>query len=320
MLGQLIPCRGGQPIPLSKPRILVGRTKECDFTIPCTTISKKHCLLELLDGVWFVADLGSRNGVRVDGERCKQGQLPPGSTLWVGPHRFLVEYGAQGAPRATPVTAREEVRGREESRTVSDTPAARPRQPASARASTPSSLPAPSRSPATPVASTPAPAAEVLTRPRAPAGSLLGELIPCGGGRSIPLTQESLVVGRSSACDIVIPVSTVSSKHCRLDFQEGFWHVRDLGSSNGIRVDGVYQTAKYLKPGDILWIATLRYEIAYTPRGDEMPPDEKPFSMGLLEKAGLAGKFAAGQNPIRPPPSDEQPSQKRWSLDDSDLS
>ena len=77
MYGQLIPCGGGTPVSLLKPRLIIGRTSECDVPIQLVTVSSKHCLLELRDGVWFVTDLASRNGIRIDGARCQEGPLPP---------------------------------------------------------------------------------------------------------------------------------------------------------------------------------------------------------------------------------------------------
>src|SRR5438034_383224 len=115
---------------------------------------------------------------------------------------------------------------------------------------------------------------------------MLGQLVPCGGGDSIPLLHRRIVVGRTPDCDITLPFPMVSARHCELEFHQGFWHVRDLGSRNGILVDGIYQIAKYLKPGAILSVARRRFEISYTPLADEPPPEENPFALGLLEKAG----------------------------------
>jgi adenylate cyclase len=167
----------------------------------------------------------------------------------------------------------------------------------------------------------PAPAAPAAPR-RLPVGrvAVLGELVPCGGGAPIPLTKARLVIGRSPACDITLAFPMVSSKHCQLDFKEGFWHVRDLGSRNGIRVDGIVQLAKYLKPGEILWIAKHRYEISYTPLADEPPPEENPFALGLLEKAGLVSRGAT-DTPLRlPRVAEDEPQRKKWSIDETDLS
>jgi pSer/pThr/pTyr-binding forkhead associated (FHA) protein len=148
---------------------------------------------------------------------------------------------------------------------------------------------------------------------------MFGKLIPCGGGDPIPLTKASLLVGRSPACDIRLEFPLISAKHCQLEFKEGFWHVRDLGSRNGIRVNGVFELAKYLQPGEILWIATQRYEISYTPLADTPPPDENPFALGLLEKVGLARRSKAGVEPRLPRVHEEESPRKIWSLDENDV-
>jgi len=144
-------------------------------------------------------------------------------------------------------------------------------------------------------------------------------MIPCGGGAPIALTKERLIIGRHPMCDIQLAFPMVSGKHCQLEFKEGFWHVRDLGSRNGIRVDGVFQLAKYLKPGEILSIAKYRFEIAYTPLADEPPPEENPFALGLLEKAGLAGRGRAAPRPEFPRAPDDDAPRKKWSIGGTDV-
>ncbi len=59
---------------------------------------------------------------------------------------------------------------------------------------------------------------------------MLGQLVPCGGGDSIPLLKSELLVGRRSRCDIVLQFPNVSSHHCTLELQNGYWFIRDLGS------------------------------------------------------------------------------------------
>jgi adenylate cyclase len=284
MFGQLIPCGGGDPIPLLKPRLVVGRIPPCDIVLPLGTVSSKHCVLELRDGVWHVNDLGSRNGVRIDGVRCPPaGRLLPGSVLWIAQNRYQVDYVLKGAASSAATATRTVLRLPESDTTQVEAPLASFR-------------------------------AARRTAPRT--GAALGELIPCGGGMPIPLTKASLLVGRSPACDITLEFPMISAKHCQLEFKEGFWHVRDLGSSNGIRVDGVYELAKYLKPGEILWIARHRYEISYTPLGDAPPPDENPFALSLLEKAGLARRGTAGAEPRLPRVHEEESPRKKWSIDE----
>ncbi len=98
MFGQLVPCGGGNPLPLLKTRVLIGRSAECDVSLASGSVSSKHCLLEQREGAWFVTDLVSRNGIRIDGVRCHEGNLPPGSVLWIAQLRFQVEYALAGGP------------------------------------------------------------------------------------------------------------------------------------------------------------------------------------------------------------------------------
>jgi len=46
------------------------------------------------------------------------------------------------------------------------------------------------------------------------------------------------VIGRSSSNDVCIPDKSISRKHGEIFFDDGVFHIRDLGSRNGIKVDG----------------------------------------------------------------------------------
>ena len=127
---------------------------------------------------------------------------------------------------------------------------------------------------------------------------MLGILNPCGGGDPIPLVRPKLLVGRRPSCDVVLAFANVSSHHCELEFKGGYWHIRDLGSSNGIKVNGERCTSKCLFPGDEVLISKHAFRIQYDVASDaEAPEEENPIAMGLLEKAGLeADRAAARQN------------------------
>lgn len=123
---------------------------------------------------------------------------------------------------------------------------------------------------------------------------MYGELIPLGGGDPIPLFKPNLLVGRRESCDIVLRFSNVSARHCELTLSNGYWYVRDLNSSNGIKVNGTRVEEKRLDPGDVLSVAKHRYEIKYSPvecGAVGPPPGEAAmaeiFGKSLLERAGL---------------------------------
>src|SRR3954467_15621270 len=65
-----------------------------------------------------------------------------------------------------------------------------------------------------------------------------GELVPLGGGDNIPLLREHLTMGRRESCDICMRFPSVSGVHCELRFKEGYWYIKDLNSTNGIKVNG----------------------------------------------------------------------------------
>jgi adenylate cyclase len=137
---------------------------------------------------------------------------------------------------------------------------------------------------------------------------MYGELIPVGGGDPIPLLKKSLLIGRRESCDIVLRFSNVSAHHCQLNVSGGYWHIRDLQSRNGVKVNGVRVTDKRIDPGDVLSVAKHKYEMHYSPIdlgavGPPPPdvPDPDFFKKSLLERAGLEShKFTSAKTPASP--------------------
>ncbi|HXG09689.1 MAG TPA: FHA domain-containing protein [Gemmataceae bacterium] len=117
-----------------------------------------------------------------------------------------------------------------------------------------------------------------------------GELVPIGGGDPIPLVRDTLIIGRRESCDICLRFGNISSIHCELSFRDGYWYIRDLNSTNGVRVNGVRVSRKLLMPDDEVAIATRRFTIHYTLPAGRPPVDEVEediMSQSLLERAGL---------------------------------
>ena len=142
---------------------------------------------------------------------------------------------------------------------------------------------------------------------------MYGELHPIGGGDPIPLLKRNLLVGRRESCDIVLRFSNVSSQHCELNVNDGFWYVRDLNSRNGVKVNGNRVTEKRIDPGDVLWIAKHGYEVKYSPvdlGAVGPPPPDVPeaviFSQSLLERAGLEGRRSAKSKGPQPASRDRE--------------
>lgn len=120
-----------------------------------------------------------------------------------------------------------------------------------------------------------------------------GVLEPVGGGDPIPLLKDRLVIGRRETSDICLRFSNISTSHCELILEQGYWKIRDLQSKNGVKVNGERVLEKRIYPGDELSIAKHRFRLDYTPTTsrsadaevDELHEDIMRFS--LLERAGL---------------------------------
>jgi adenylate cyclase len=105
MYGELVPVGGGDPIPLLKRSLLVGRRESCDVVLRFSNVSAHHCQLTVNGGYWYVRDLQSRNGIKVNGVRATERRLDPGDVLAIARHAYEVRYspmdlGAVGPPPA----------------------------------------------------------------------------------------------------------------------------------------------------------------------------------------------------------------------------
>jgi adenylate cyclase len=123
---------------------------------------------------------------------------------------------------------------------------------------------------------------------------MYGELVPVGGGDTIPLLKARLLVGRRESCDIKLRFPNVSAHHCELELRDGYWYIRDLNSRNGVKVNGMRVAEKLLQPGDALTIARHKFEVQYSPAdlgAVGPPPDDNDmkemFGKSLLQRAGL---------------------------------
>jgi len=87
----LLQADGAPPICLDKGRIVIGRDADCDVVLSAGQVSGKHCELRHEDGRWQVVDLGSKNGVLVNGKLVKNAPLRTGDRLSIA-HYVLFQF------------------------------------------------------------------------------------------------------------------------------------------------------------------------------------------------------------------------------------
>ena len=86
-------------------------------------------------------------------------------------------------------------------------------------------------------------------------------LVALDEGPDILLDRAMLVVGRHPQCDARLDSIRVSRHHCCMTQNGGEVLVRDLNSTNGIRINGQRVAEGRLRPGDELSIAHIRFRL-----------------------------------------------------------
>src|SRR5262249_62274514 len=90
-------------------------------------------------------------------------------------------------------------------------------------------------------------------------------LVGLDGHADIALDRAVLMVGRHRWCDVRIASPRVSRRHCCMALVRDGVLVRDLGSTNGTRINGQRVEEGVLRPGDELSIAHYRYQLEGPP-------------------------------------------------------
>jgi diguanylate cyclase (GGDEF)-like protein len=89
-------------------------------------------------------------------------------------------------------------------------------------------------------------------------------------GKAIPLKERNLKIGRELDCDLILESPHISRYHAELIWKGSELLVRDLGSTNGVFVNGKKITEEVLHNGDkILFGTQLYYKLVYQDAVDQ---------------------------------------------------
>jgi len=113
------------------------------------------------------------------------------------------------------------------------------------------------------------------------------ELMPLEGGTPIEIVKDLTLVGRREDCDVRLEHKSVSKTHCVIAKSDGMLMIRDLGSTNGTRVNGQRVRRAMLLPDDQLSIASYKYKIRLGPEPRPAKQDDKTQHLDADEVAQL---------------------------------
>lgn len=116
------------------------------------------------------------------------------------------------------------------------------------------------------------------------------QLVPLDGSNPIEIIKDLTVVGRKEECDLRLDHKSVSKMHCVIVKTDGLLLLRDLGSTNGTRVNGQRVRRAALLPNDQLTIANYKFRVSLGP--DEAPRAPSPVAPNEHTQHLEAGEVA----------------------------
>jgi pSer/pThr/pTyr-binding forkhead associated (FHA) protein/NADPH-dependent 2,4-dienoyl-CoA reductase/sulfur reductase-like enzyme len=254
----------GVPFALADDRMTVGRNPSASISLDDLTVSRAHAEISRDGDDWIVKDVGSSNGTFVDGRRVearKKEPLREGTEIRFGAVEMAVktvtiDQDAEGtAPRAVPVS--EEVAAG--ATRIIDSPLMSTPEAAETETSEPATSELETSQLETSESGPREPADEpaAVENQTTPAPTKMTVVKGPAEGRSVPLTDLPLVLGRESAEGILgLDDRFISRAHVRIDRAEnGAIQVTDLGSTNGSWINDEQMDARsphIVAPGDRL--------------------------------------------------------------------
>jgi FHA domain len=91
--GHLTLVYNGERHSVTKDRFVIGRGKQSsDLTLKDPNVSRQHAMVEFQNGVYFMVDMGSTNGVAINGQRIARKQIAEGDVYRICDHDLQFTY------------------------------------------------------------------------------------------------------------------------------------------------------------------------------------------------------------------------------------
>ncbi len=123
--------------------------------------------------------------------------------------------------------------------------------------------------------------------------TMRAQLVPLTGGTPIEVVKDMTLVGRGEECDIRLEHKSVSKIHCVLVKTDGLMMVRDLGSTNGTRVNGTRIRRGMLLPNDKVSVANFHFRVLFGAALQSAASHEKTQQINEQDLDRLRGKAGA---------------------------
>lgn len=205
---------------VDQPRVTVGRDPSSHIHLGERNVSRQHAVMERVGGAYSIRDLGSYMGTKVNGERVGEAtSLRVGDRLQVGDFVMRV------------VEAQDQPLGGSHPSALDDSEETSAREPTSV----------------------------FKERRERQVPARLVMLTPPWPGAEFALTRASVRFGRGEDLDCWINHRSISREHAEIIRENGQFRVVDLGSANGVRVNGTEITSAVINSEDVVEFGQVRF-------------------------------------------------------------
>ncbi len=222
-------------VPLIRDEITIGRKEGNTIRLTERNVSRRHAKLSKANGTVFIEDLSSYNGIKVNGDRIA-GRAPihEGDRIQIGDYQLALKLDKQqqaGAPAST-------VTDEKTTPFIKD-----------ANGAAPAATMGMAQTVQTPLV----PAAQPHESP-----ARLVVVSSNFAGQEFALDKAAVVIGRTDENDVVINHRSISRHHAKIVRENGHYHIVDLQSANGVRVNGEEYGKVELRKGDHVDLGHVR--------------------------------------------------------------
>lgn len=273
-------------VPFVRDEITIGRQEGNTIRLTERNVSRRHARLMRNNGHVLIEDLGSYNGIRINGDRISgQVQVADGDLIQIGDYDLALqaEEGKQAAAPTVPLesptrklpdpsatmpalpaveppqeAADEDVRDADEGEVGSDTPPSLPKHQSTAVIRI-DQIEGNRKRAVAEIDAGDAPRLVVLNTDFA--------------GREFVCNRTEMKIGRTDDNDIALDHRSLSRTHCKVIREEsGEWRVVDMQSANGLMVNGESYAQVTLRPGDVIELGHVKLKFVGPGEQVNIPP------------------------------------------------
>ena len=270
-------------VPLIRDEITIGRKEGNTIRLTERNVSRRHAKLSKANGTVYIEDLQSYNGIRVNGDRIAgRAPITEGDRVQIGDYQLALkldksapapDHGDDGVDKTTPF--------------IKPGPGEDMRAPPDA----------PTR--ASPIITSAAPtsASATISGPGESAMERPARLVVVSSnfaGKEFKLDKAQCVIGRTDENDVVVNHRSISRHHAKIVRENGRYQVVDLGSANGVRVNGEDYGKVELRKGDLLDLGHVRLRFVAPNEDFVFARDAQVVDVAAGEKKSPVKMIVAG--------------------------